>query len=51
LLWPLVYLPERLRDGVYDLVAEYRYQVFGKKDACPVPSERVSERFTERMLA
>jgi predicted DCC family thiol-disulfide oxidoreductase YuxK len=51
LLYPLVYLPERLRDVVYDVVADHRYRVFGKKDACPVPDERVRERFLERSLA
>lgn len=51
LLWPLVYVPRRLRDGLYDLVADYRYQVFGKKEECPVPSERLREQFVERSLA
>ncbi|MEF8782652.1 MAG: thiol-disulfide oxidoreductase DCC family protein [Haloarculaceae archaeon] len=51
LLYPLVYLPERLRDAVYDVVADYRYQVFGKKDECPVPEEHIRERFLERSLA
>lgn len=51
LLYPLVYLPEPVRDAVYDLVAEYRYRVFGRQDECPVPEERVRERFLERSLA
>ena len=51
LLYPLVYLPERLRDRAYDLLAEYRYRIFGRKETCPVPAERVRERFVERMLA
>ena len=38
-------LPEPLRDGLYDLVAEYRYDVFGRKDRCMMPDEDVSDRF------
>jgi predicted DCC family thiol-disulfide oxidoreductase YuxK len=51
LLYALIVLPERLRDVGYDLLAEYRYRIFGRKDSCPVPEERVRERFVERMLA
>jgi predicted DCC family thiol-disulfide oxidoreductase YuxK len=51
LLSLLVYLPEDLRDGVYDLVAEHRYRIFGRQDECPIPDERTRERFVERSLA
>jgi predicted DCC family thiol-disulfide oxidoreductase YuxK len=51
LLYPLVYLPERLRNAVYDFIAEHRYQVFGKQDECPIPPERIRQRFLERSLA
>jgi predicted DCC family thiol-disulfide oxidoreductase YuxK len=51
LLSLLVYLPEGLRDGVYDLVAEHRYRIFGRQDECPIPDERTRERFVERSLA
>jgi predicted DCC family thiol-disulfide oxidoreductase YuxK len=51
LLYPLIYVPEPLRDGAYDLVGEYRYEVFGKQEECPVPEEEVRERFLERSLA
>lgn len=51
LAYALVVLPERFRDWVYDLVAEYRYQIFGKKDECTVPQQHVRERFLERSLA
>jgi predicted DCC family thiol-disulfide oxidoreductase YuxK len=51
LLYPLVYLPGRLRDAVYDLVADYRYQVFGRRDRCSVPDKRVRERILGRSLA
>lgn len=38
-------LPESVRDGLYDVVAEYRYDVFGRKDRCMIPDEDVSGRF------
>ncbi len=51
LLYPLIFLPRGLRDAVYDLVAEHRYQVFGKREECSVPEQHVRERFLERSLA
>ncbi len=47
--WPLArYLrvvPRVLRDAVYDLVARYRYAVFGRKEQCMVPDQDVRDRF------
>jgi predicted DCC family thiol-disulfide oxidoreductase YuxK len=51
LAYPLVYVPERLRNVAYDLVADYRYRIFGRKDECTVPEPEVRERFLERSLA
>lgn len=50
LLYPLVYLPRGLRDRVYDLVADYRYRVFGRTEECQVPEPEIRERFVERSL-
>ena len=50
LLYPLVYLPERLRDRAYELVADYRYRLFGRKEECPVPDPEIRDRFAERRL-
>jgi predicted DCC family thiol-disulfide oxidoreductase YuxK len=50
--WPLLsafsVVPTGLSDRMYDLVAENRYRVFGKKDACPVPEPELRERFANR---
>ncbi|MFC7019594.1 MULTISPECIES: thiol-disulfide oxidoreductase DCC family protein [Haloarcula] len=50
--WPLLsafsVVPTRVSDRVYDLVAENRYRVFGKKDACPVPEPEIRDRFANR---
>jgi predicted DCC family thiol-disulfide oxidoreductase YuxK len=43
----LVWLPRRLRDWAYDLVARNRYRVFGRYDTCPAPSENVRARFLD----
>ncbi len=48
LLSPLRYLPRSLRDFGYDVVARYRYRVFGRKDACPVPDPEIRDRFANR---
>ena len=47
LLSPFRYVPRSLRDWVYDFVAEHRYQWFGKKDRCMIPSGDVESRFLE----
>ncbi len=48
-LWPLMYgwvvLPRIIRDKIYDWVASHRYQWFGKKDQCMIPSTEISQRF------
>jgi len=50
LLYPLVYVPERVRDAVYDFVAARRYRAFGRTDECQVPPPEIRERFAERSL-
>jgi len=50
LAWTARIVPRRLRDGVYDLVARYRYDAFGTRESCTVPEPAVRERFAERAL-
>jgi predicted DCC family thiol-disulfide oxidoreductase YuxK len=38
-------LPPSLADRAYRLVARYRYRVFGRFDACPVPEPSERDRF------
>ncbi len=40
-------LPDSLLDFTYNFIAKYRYQWFGKYDACHVPDSESSERFIE----
>lgn len=45
LLRPTAIVPTRLRNLVYDFVANRRYRWFGKRDACMMPTPDVEERF------
>ena len=49
--WPLLYgfiaVPPPLRDWVYNAVAANRYQWFGKREECRVPTPELRERFLE----
>ncbi|AFZ73838.1 thiol-disulfide oxidoreductase DCC family protein [Natronobacterium gregoryi] len=40
-------VPRRLRDWAYEFVAARRYDWFGKKDQCMMPTGDVQERFLE----
>lgn len=46
--WKLLYIfwlvPKPLRDGVYDFVAKHRYEWFGKRDHCLMPTPDVRAR-------
>jgi predicted DCC family thiol-disulfide oxidoreductase YuxK len=42
-------VPEPLRDMIYDLIAQNRYQLFGKKEECMLPSEELRRRFLEQL--
>jgi predicted DCC family thiol-disulfide oxidoreductase YuxK len=49
--WKLIYVfiivPKSLRNWVYKLVAKYRYGIFGKRDACMVPTPELKSRFID----
>lgn len=42
--WALRRVPRPLRDGAYGLVARSRYRVFGREDACPLPTPELRAR-------
>lgn len=48
-LWRLLYgfiiVPKFIRDGIYQVVAKNRYQWFGKKNECMIPSPELRARF------
>jgi predicted DCC family thiol-disulfide oxidoreductase YuxK len=41
--------PRPIRDFFYDRIARNRYRIFGKLDACIVPTPDVRPRFVERL--
>jgi len=47
--WPLLFifivLPKFLRDRGYDWIVKNRYQWFGKKEVCMIPSPELKEKF------
>jgi predicted DCC family thiol-disulfide oxidoreductase YuxK len=48
-IWPMVYflilIPAPLRDYLYNWVGKNRYQWFGKKTTCRIPTELEKEKF------
>lgn len=41
------FLPEVFRNFVYDIVAKNRYDWFGKKDNCMIPTEELKGKFLD----
>jgi len=41
----LLWLPEDLRNIIYDFIARNRYKWYGKKDNCMIPSEELKSKF------
>jgi predicted DCC family thiol-disulfide oxidoreductase YuxK len=39
------FIPRFIRDGVYNLIARTRYDVFGKQNECMIPTPELRERF------
>jgi len=48
-LWPLFYafitVPKFIRDAVYQVISQNRYQWFGKKNECMIPTPELKARF------
>ncbi len=49
--WPLCYvfiiIPRFACDFFYDLLAKYRYKLFGKTESCRIPGPHIKNRFIE----
>ena len=41
------FIPKFVRDRIYDIVANYRYNWFGKRNTCMNPSDEIKSRFLE----
>jgi len=48
-LWPLLYwfkyIPNFIRDAIYNWIASNRYDWFGKMDVCRIPTPEIRDRF------
>ncbi len=48
-LWPALYIfkwiPKSIRDSIYNWVARNRYNWFGKKESCMIPTPELKSRF------
>ena len=47
LLHAFRFLPRSLRDAVYDLIARYRYRIFGRRESCWLPTPELRARFLD----
>ncbi|HLX61641.1 MAG TPA: DCC1-like thiol-disulfide oxidoreductase family protein [Planctomycetota bacterium] len=45
LLWALLIVPWFIRDWIYNRIAKNRYTLFGKEEACMVPTAELRKRF------
>lgn len=45
ILFPMLIIPKFIRDFIYDLIARYRYKLFGKRENCRVPAEEEKNKF------
>ena len=45
LFYPFIFLPKPIRDFFYDLIAKNRYQFFGKRVVCRIPTEDERGKF------
>lgn len=48
IFYPLIILPNWLRDPVYDWIGKNRYRWFGKKNTCRLPSPEEHAKFLNR---
>jgi predicted DCC family thiol-disulfide oxidoreductase YuxK len=42
--------PKSFLDWIYEVIAKYRYKVFGKLDHCPLPDAHYAKRFIDSRL-
>ena len=47
LLYIFRFIPKFFRNKIYQLIAKYRYRIFGKKESCMLPSKEIESRFLD----
>jgi predicted DCC family thiol-disulfide oxidoreductase YuxK len=48
LLYGFIIVPKFIRDSVYNWIAKNRYQRFGRKDECMIPTPELKAKFLNR---
>ena len=43
----LTFIPKFIREGVYTFIASHRYNWFGKRKTCMIPTDEIKSRFLE----
>lgn len=53
--WPILHLfrfiPRAIRDSIYDIIAKYRYKIFGKQEHCLLPTPALQNRFIDSTIS
>ena len=44
-LFLFLLIPKVLRDFLYKIISRFRYKIFGQYQQCPMPDDKVKERF------
>lgn len=47
LLKNFLFIPDSLRDAIYDFVANNRYKWYGKKESCMIPTPELKSKFLD----
>jgi predicted DCC family thiol-disulfide oxidoreductase YuxK len=45
ILGGFIFVPTFIRDGIYNVIAKHRYQWFGKRESCMMPTPALESRF------
>jgi predicted DCC family thiol-disulfide oxidoreductase YuxK len=45
IIFGLIIIPKFIRDFFYDLIAKYRYRIFGISEKCLIPGAEIKDRF------
>jgi predicted DCC family thiol-disulfide oxidoreductase YuxK len=47
LSYTLIVIPKFIRDFLYNIIAKRRYQLYGRKENCMIPTPDIKQRFLE----
>ena len=47
ILYTFIYVPNFIKNGVYDFIAKNRYKWYGKKEACMIPTPELKAKFLD----